>query len=170
MAESKRSIKAHDAVTELQSGSAPGDIGDPDAEVAVVPPEQRYETRSSLGEGGMGEVRLCRDRVIGREVALKSVLRNRASHVDFRARFVREARVQGQLEHPAIVPVYDFGLDARGDVFFTMRRVRGSTLTEIIERLHTKDQATETEHTRHKLLGAFVRVCLAISYAHELGV
>jgi serine/threonine protein kinase len=172
MAESKRSIKAaHDAVTELQSsGSAPGDIGDPDAEVAAVPAAQRYEIRSSLGEGGMGEVRLCRDRVIGRDVALKVVLRARASHGDFRARFVREARVQGQLEHPAIVPVYDFGVDEAGQPFFTMKRVRGVTLERAIEGLRRGDEAMARLYTKHKLLAAFVQVCLAVDFAHERGV
>ena len=152
------------------ASSEPHAIGDPDAELLPLAQGERYETRTSLGEGGMGEVRLARDRIIGREVAMKLVRMEHAARAESRQRFIREARVQGQLEHPAIVPVYDFGLDARGDVFFTMRRVRGSTLTEIIDRLHAKDEATEKEHTRHKLLGAFVRICLAISYAHELGV
>jgi eukaryotic-like serine/threonine-protein kinase len=152
------------------ASSEPHAIGDPDAELVALAPGERYETRTALGEGGMGEVRLARDRLILREVAMKLVRGEHAARTDSRQRFIREARVQGQLEHPAIVPVYDFGLDSRGDVFFTMRRVRGSTLTEILDRLHANDPATEAEHTRHKLLGAFVRVCLAISFAHERGV
>jgi serine/threonine-protein kinase len=155
---------------ERAASSEPHAIGDPDAELVALAPGERYDTRTILGEGGMGEVRLARDRLIGREIAIKSVRAEHAARTDSRHRFIREARVQGQLEHPAIVPVYDFGIDVRGDVFFSMRRVRGSTLTQIIDRLAAKDAETEKEHTRHKLLGAFVRVCLAISYAHELGV
>jgi eukaryotic-like serine/threonine-protein kinase len=152
------------------ASSEPRTIRDPDAEVLPLAAAERYETRDALGEGGMGEVRLARDRLIGREVAMKLVRTDHAARNDLRQRFIREVRVQGQLEHPAIVPVYDFGLDARGDVFFTMRRVRGSTLAEIVDRLRANDEPTEKEHTRHKLLGAFVRVCLAVSFAHERGV
>ncbi len=152
------------------ASSEPHGIADPDAELVPLGPQERYETRAALGEGGMGEVRLARDRLIGREVAMKVVRAEHATRADSRARFIREVRVQGQLEHPAIVPVYDFGLDARGDAFFTMRRVRGNTLSDVLDALHRGDQDARKEHTRHKLLGAFVRVCLAISFAHERGV
>src|SRR4051794_33161057 len=75
---------------------------------------ERYQPRALLGEGGMGEVRLCLDARIGREVAMKSVRAEHGASDDLRARFLREARVQGQLEHPAIVPVYDLGVDPSG--------------------------------------------------------
>jgi len=51
---------------------------------------------------------------------------------DLRERFLREARVQGQLEHPSVVPVYDIGEDHEGREYFTMKRVRGRTLEEVI--------------------------------------
>jgi serine/threonine-protein kinase len=148
----------------------PTDIADPDAELPPCQAEERYELKTSLGEGGMGEVRLCRDRVIGREVALKAILSKHAKEHELRARFVREARVQGQLEHPAIVPVYDFGLDAAGRPFFTMKRVRGVTLEQVIDSLRRGDDETARLYSPHKLLGAFVQVCLAIDFAHERGV
>src|SRR5512140_1481220 len=67
----------------------------------------RYSVRAKIGEGGMGEVHLSTDAWIARDVALK-VMRPEQVHVDSaRARFIREARIQGQLEHPSIVPVYD---------------------------------------------------------------
>src|SRR5262249_25068104 len=74
--------------------------------MATTEPAKRYTPLSRIGEGGMGEVSLLRDVVIGRDVAMKVV--NRAMQADgaARARFLREARVQGQLEHPSIVPVY----------------------------------------------------------------
>jgi serine/threonine protein kinase len=166
---------AERAQTELRgpsSGSGRSDtgIGDPDAAVVVYAFEERYEIRKRLGEGGMGEVRLCRDRMIGREVAMKVVLPSMTGRGEIQARFVREARVQGQLEHPAIVPVHDFGVDSDGNAFFTMKRVRGVTLEDVLDRLRRGDEATLREHTRHKLLGAFARVCLAIDFAHERGV
>ncbi len=91
-------------------------------------------------------------------------------HHDFRARFVREARVQAQLEHPAIVPVYDFGIDGAGQPFFTMKCVRGATLESAIDDLRRADETALRLFTRHKLLAAFVQVCLAVDFAHERGV
>jgi eukaryotic-like serine/threonine-protein kinase len=157
-------------VTPDPAHSLPKNIGDPDQELVVFANAERYEVRRQLGEGGMGEVHLCRDRMIGREVAMKVVLGTHRRRDELQHRFVREARVQGQLEHPAIVPVYDFGVDTEGRAFFTMRRVRGVTLEEILERLHRNDAETARTYTRHKLLAAFVRVCLAIDFAHEHGV
>ena len=72
---------------------------------------QRYVVRSVLGSGGMGDVRLCRDQRIGRDVALKTMQRQLATDASSVDRFLREARVQGQLEHPAIVPVHEIGVD-----------------------------------------------------------
>ncbi len=132
--------------------------------------EQRYEMRSTLGAGGMGEVRLCRDRLVGRDVALKVMLPEVAAQASAAERFVREARVQGQLEHPAIVPVYDLGVASRGYAYFTMKRIRGRTLDEIIRLLAAGDAATAAKYTRRRLLTAFGSVCLAIDFAHRHGV
>src|SRR5262245_52165310 len=86
--------------------------------------EDRYKPDRSLGAGGMGTVDLCRDRRIGRDVALKKVRIDVATPAARRA-FLAEARVQAQLEHPSIVPVYDIDLDDDGVEFFTMRPIAG---------------------------------------------
>lgn len=160
-----------DEIVTLPISSAPrssiADIADPDAEVVVMRASDRYARMSTLGTGGMGEVHLCRDRLIGREVAMKVVSDARAARSDLHARFVREARVQAQLEHPAIVPVYDFGVDEGGDAWFTMKRVRGVTFAHVLE---AQARGETLEHGRHRLLAAFVQVCRAIDYAHEHGV
>ncbi len=142
---------------------APGRPGLPAGDAA------RYEAGPLLGQGGMGEVVLHLDHVIGRHVARKTLLREAASDRAF-TRFVREARVQGQLEHPSVVPVYDFGVGADGGPFFTMKRVRGETLALILERLAEKDPEYTSRFSRHKLLAAFRQVCLAVEYAHLRGV
>ncbi len=129
----------------------------------------RYQDIEALGEGGMGEVRLYKDLLIGREVALKAMKPGVGSRSDLRMRFVREARVQGQLEHPSIVPVYDLSLRSER-TFFTMKRVRGVTLETVIERLAAGDPATIAVNTRRKLLTAFGSVCLAADFAHAHGV
>jgi len=130
----------------------------------------RYTTSDLLGEGGMGEVRLTRDARIGRQVAMKVVRPGQGSRSDLRSRFLREARVQGQLEHPAIVPVYDLGVRPDGAAFFTMKRVRGKTLEQILEDLRAHDLVAEEEFPRRKLLSAFASICLAIDFAHARGV
>ena len=130
----------------------------------------RYEELNLLGEGGMGEVRLCRDKRIGREVARK-VMRSAAATgwTDGLQRFVREARVQGQLEHPVVVPVYELG-EENGAPYFTMKRVHGQTLAEVIEALSEGDRETTAHFTRRRLLSAFSQICLAVDFAHSRGV
>ena len=130
--------------------------------------DARYEDRALLGEGGMGQVRLCKDHRIGREIAVK-VIKNGAegSRSDARVRFEREARVQGQLEHPSVVPVYDLGIRPDGSAFFTMKRVRGETVEEVLEKLRNGDPDALAKHTRRRMLGAFVSLCLAVAFAHS---
>ena len=131
----------------------------------------RYAVRRVIGAGGMGEVRLCSDAWIGRDVAMKVAhpVVGGGSAARTRGRFVREARVQGQLEHPSIVPVYDIGkLDQ--EPFFTMKRIGGHTLEQIVAGL--RDGVTDicSRYNRRKLLSAMSQVCLTIAYAHSRGV
>jgi len=132
---------------------------------------KRYELGALLGRGGMGEVRVCTDRRIGRQVAVK-VMRvdGRNAGIATRARFFHEARVQGQTEHPSIVPVYDVATDESGALYFTMRRVEGKTLKDVLRGLREKNDSFEREFTRHKLLTAFGSACLAVHFAHTRAV
>lgn len=131
---------------------------------------ERYSLRRKLGKGAMGEVHLCKDARVGREVALKVILPHAQSDAQARARFIREARVQGQLEHPAIVPVYDLGIDPGGSIFFTMKYLRGMTLAQIIRALSHNDREAVQHFTRRRLLSAFASACLAVDFAHSRGV
>jgi eukaryotic-like serine/threonine-protein kinase len=130
----------------------------------------RYTIGDQLGEGGMGVVHACRDRRIGRDLALKMVRAEHARRADLISRFVREACVQGQLEHPAIVPVYDLARDPDGNVYFTMKRVRGATFEQILAALRDGDERIEMQFSRRKLLTAFGSVCQALHFAHARGV
>jgi len=131
---------------------------------------QRYRRGELLGEGGMGEVWLCEDARIGRRVAMKVVHPRLTSNLEYTARFVREAVVQGQLEHPSVVPVYDIGIGDDGGMFFTMKRVRGVTLDRIITELVAHPEAEAGRFTRRRLLSAFSSACLAVDFAHRHGV
>jgi serine/threonine-protein kinase len=131
----------------------------------------RYQVGKKLGEGSMGEVSEVRDTRVLRDVAIKRVHSNhRGQRADLRERFLREARIQGQLEHPSVVPIYDLGVDHEGREFFTMKRVRGNTLEQVIKRLRDNDPEFTKKFSRRKLLTAMSRVCLAVAFAHERGV
>jgi len=121
-----------------------------------VTPDSRYQLRALIGSGGMGEVWLAHDIRIDREIAIKMMRGN--PDPDAVARFLREARVQGRLEHPAIVPVHDLGADEKLP-FFAMKRLSGRTLHDVIT-------ANEPEWTRQKLLARFIDICFAVEFAH----
>jgi eukaryotic-like serine/threonine-protein kinase len=131
--------------------------------------DARYEMREMLGEGGMGKVHLVLDRRMGREVALKAIHPDQASRPELRSRFVREAKIQAQLEHPSIVPVYELCADG-DDAYFTMRRVRGVTLEQVIEGLTKGKDDSALRFSQRKLLTAFGNVCLAVDFAHARGI
>ncbi|NUP12986.1 MAG: serine/threonine protein kinase [Polyangiaceae bacterium] len=130
--------------------------------------DDRYSMRTLLGRGGMADVFLTMDARIGREVALKAARSDSPDEPD--NRFTREYRLQGRLEHPAIVPVYDVGTLPDGAPFFTMKRVRGDTLDDVLKRLADSDEATLARFTRSRLLSIFVTVAQSVHYAHARGV
>ncbi len=117
----------------------------------------RYRPGGVIGRGGMGEVVSARDEQIGRSVAIKR-MRGHDAPPEAVARFLREARIQGRLEHPAIVPVHELH-DTGDEPFFVMKQLAGTTLADVI-----------AERPRNVLLRAFVEVCLAIEFAHTRGV
>jgi serine/threonine-protein kinase len=157
-------------------GSAPPRIDgvDPDDERAAAmfaeaSAADRYQAGPLLGLGGMGEVVAKTDRATGRTVAVKRMRSELASPTLLR-RFAREARIQAQLEHPSIVPVYDVGVEADGASYFTMKKIRGHSLAQVIERLRFGDPAIEARYSRRRLLTILSTVALTVEYAHRRGV
>jgi tetratricopeptide (TPR) repeat protein/tRNA A-37 threonylcarbamoyl transferase component Bud32 len=132
----------------------------------------RYVLANLHAQGGIGQVWLAHDAGLGREVALKELRPERQDHPAARARFLAEARVTGQLEHPGIVPIYELGQGTDGlRPFYTMRFVRGRTFSEAIAAYHQKRKRTEAGPLDLRgLLSAFVAVCNAVAYAHSRGV
>ena len=143
---------------------------DPDANPAPFRGAARYREEGLLGRGGMGDVRLVEDRSIGREIAVKTIAAMLSDDPAMRERFLREVRIQGQLEHPSIVPVYDLGIDDTGNEYFTMRRISGRTLAMVLAALARGEQAVVAAFPRNALLGVFRQICLAVAYAHSRGV
>jgi serine/threonine protein kinase/Flp pilus assembly protein TadD len=129
----------------------------------------RYSVERFHARGGIGEIWLAEDREINRQVALK---RLRPDHLDSQDRFVAEAQVTGQLEHPAIVPVHDFGLDEAGQPFYVMKLIHGRTLKDAVEQYHSPSgpSGSDREVEWLRLLEVFVDVCQAVAFAHSRGV
>jgi hypothetical protein len=135
------------------------------------PGRGRYTVTGLHAQGGIGRVWLARDHDLGRDVALKELRPDRADRPDLAARFVAEAQVTGQLEHPGIVPVYEMARGEDGQAFYTMRFVRGRTLTDAVQAHHDRAAAGAARPLElRELLTAFVAICNAVAFAHARGV
>ncbi len=149
----------------------------PAEEVTISERRGRYTGSSEYSRGGMGRILLVHDELLARDIALKELLppsdeyqgeqgtevspmRQSAALI---ARFLREARITGRLEHPSIVPVYELGRRENGSLYYTMRLVRGKTLRTVL-------QECKSLEDRLKLLPNFVDLCMGIAYAHSRGV
>jgi serine/threonine protein kinase len=133
---------------------------------AMPPPEQtgdRYQLQGEIARGGMGAVLRGRDVDLGRDLAIKVLLEKHAQRVDVRRRFIEEAQIGGQLQHPGVVPVYDIGRFGERP-FFTMKLVKGQTLAHLL--------AERADYTldRPRFLGIALQVAQALAYAHAKGV
>jgi serine/threonine protein kinase len=128
---------------------------------------ERFVPRGVLGRGGSSVVIRALDRDIQREVAIKILAPELAEGTPEISRFGEEARIMGQLEHPNIVPVYEFGVDRRGQRFLCMRLIEGRTLEEALYRLG--DSRLEPVRLA-ELLQVFVKTCDAASFAHSRGI
>ncbi|MCB9792849.1 MAG: SUMF1/EgtB/PvdO family nonheme iron enzyme [Alphaproteobacteria bacterium] len=136
---------------------------------------ERYEDLGPLGEGGMGEVRRVRDRELNRTMALKVIRAGVRTNAETLARFVEEAQVTAQLQHPGIVPVHELGRLDDERLYFTMQEVRGRTLREVIQEVHANAQVAGSRPsasgwTFRRLIDVFRRVCETVAYAHARGV
>ena len=150
-------------------------LGEPVAVLSTVEEYPgRYSHISEYGRGGMGRVLLVHDEHMGRDVALKELLMPKSEwpgpgdspaqgSAAVTARFLQEARLTGKLEHPAIVPVYELGRRKNGTLYYTMKLVRGKTLSKAL-------RECKTLQDRLSLLSNFVDLCQAVAYAHSRGV
>jgi PAS domain S-box-containing protein len=172
----KRSLAAlgdQDIQRSLAGLPGPDAVAPLAATVDHVPaPEGRYARIRLHATGGIGRVWLAHDADLGRDVALKELRPERAEQAEFGARFLQEARITGQLEHPGVVPVYELarGRDDR-QPFYTMRFVKGRTLSEAAHAYHERRATGQAEPLElPALLSAFVTVCNTVAYAHSRGV
>ncbi|MEE2837047.1 MAG: serine/threonine-protein kinase, partial [Myxococcota bacterium] len=133
--------------------------------------QERFRAEDEIGKGGVGAVTRVHDKVLNRSLAMKTLL-DRAAPRDEEerrmesqrlGRFLEEAQVTSQLDHPGVVPVHELGLDQDGKVFFTMRLVKGRTVGEVFD-----DVANQREDwTLTRALEVVLKMCDTMAYAHE---
>src|SRR5262249_49339570 len=121
----------------------------------------RYEFQGEIARGGVGVVLRAHDRTLNRDLAVKVLLAEHQDRPDTQRRFVEEAQIGGQLQHPGTVPVYELGRFADRRPYFTMKLVKGRTLAELLkERLNPA-------HDLPRFLKIFEQVCQTLAYAHS---
>lgn len=123
----------------------------------------RYQLSGEIARGGMGAVLRGRDVDLGRDLAVKVLLEKYTNHPEIARRFVEEAQIGGQLQHPGVVPIYDIGRFGERP-FFTMKLVKGQTLAVLLS------ERTAATEDRPRLLGIALQVAQAMAYAHAKGV
>ena len=130
----------------------------------------KYQRFRKLGSGGKGDLQTCFDESLGRTVVYKSLRSDLADNVRERRRFLREARIAAQLQHPNTVPIYEIGRDPEGTLYYTMKRVVGRNLFEILVALYRQEPDTLTLFPLDRRLDILVQACHALAYAHTHGV
>ncbi len=175
-----KKVSRHNAGEAPPSDQADATSGTITAKDAAPPTEQdltevtpecpdRYTILWEAGRGGIGRVVLAEDRHTGRQIAIKELLIQKAADASTgsvtgaTARFLREARITAQLEHPGIVPLYEIGKRRDGTFYYTMKFIRGKTLLDTISE-------SPDVSDRLSLLPAFSNLCNAIAFAHSKGI
>jgi serine/threonine-protein kinase len=130
----------------------------------------KYVVSGVMAEGSMGRVLSVRDNDLHREVVVKTLPREVASEQGALSRFLAEAQITGQLEHPNIVPVYDFGVTDERLPYYTMRRVDGRTLQDVVDRLRRGESEAFRDFPLQRRLHVVLQICEALDYAHSRGV
>jgi len=157
-----------ESVRVAPSEALPRTVRSTDAQGPPLRFEDRFVHEGELGHGGMGSIHRVFDRAILRTIAQKHLHDSVRVLPGATARFLEEAQITGQLDHPNIVPVYDIGTNEEGAVVsFSMKLVQGKTLKELIAQAHA---AGLTGAHIEALLQVFLKVCDAVAFAHSRGV
>ncbi len=134
------------------------------AEMPQKDSDSRYQLQGEIARGGMGAILKGRDTDLGRDLAIKVLLDQHKDKPEVVQRFVEEAQIGGQLQHPGIAPIYELGQFADKRPFIAMKLVKGETLSKLLA--DRKEAAAE----RGKFIGIFEQICQTMAYAHSRGV
>lgn len=130
----------------------------------------KYANFREMTRGGSAVLRTCFDQITGRTVVMKTLLPEMRNDEKENRRLLREARVTAQLQHPNTVPVYEIGRDDREGLYFTMKRVSGENLFEILKRIARGDAAATAAFPLRRRLEIVEGAAQALMYAHARGV
>lgn len=157
-----------EVVPRVSSRSRPDEPSVDDLVGRLLDITARFEIQGEIARGAMGRILAAWDLHLGRPVAIKVLRKSTARDLD-RVRFLEEAQVTGQLQHPHIVPVYELGR-IHDQVAFVMRRIEGRSLKDIIASLRRGDPDVTGSFGRMRLLSVFHQLCRAVAFAHTRGV
>ncbi len=128
---------------------------------------ERYQVGYTIARGAMGAIHSARDLNLGRTVALKVILDDRHASKATVMRFLREARVLGMLDHPNIVPIHELAANEQGQIYYTMKFVKGVTLQYVLNELRAENPVMAARYPLTQLLSIFLKICDAIHFAHS---
>ncbi|MEL7267534.1 MAG: protein kinase, partial [Planctomycetota bacterium] len=130
----------------------------------------KYQVLGEIARGGMGAVLQGRDRTLGRDLAIKVLLHQHDTDRGLAKRFVEEAQIGSQLQHPGIAPIYEMGRLDDKRPYFTMKLVKGETFASRLQHRDPTMTGTEKESEMMSLLQTISSVCQTVGYAHSRGV
>lgn len=148
--------------------AAEGGRADTSASAAPPVPEHRYVFARRLGEGGMAIVYDAHDCLLDRPIAVKMLKKEFLDNLDTTQRFFQEVHLLAQMDHPGIIAVHDQGAEPGQGPFYTMKRVQGKNLRELLRSYPEPDR--KKREVMASLLDVFERVCDTVAYAHSQGI
>jgi len=163
---------AQDLSDATEGGSSSFDLGKMKQVLSIKmeKPDAHYTTITPIGKGSFGEVHSARDTLLGRDVAIKSLKAHFREEEDVVDRFLKEARGTAQLEHPNIMPVHEMGMTDALGVYFTMKKIQGETLKEILDQLDEHTAFFQKRYPLNVMLEVFLSVCNGVAFAHSKNV
>jgi eukaryotic-like serine/threonine-protein kinase len=151
----------HVILRDTAIGEEPSPIVHP---LKVTEPTLRYRIDGEIARGGMGTILKGRDPDLGRDVAIKVLREDLRDNDDLVRRFVEEAQIGGQLQHPGVVPIYELGTFADQRPFFSMKLVKGQTLADLLAARPSPSEELP------RFLSIFEAICQTMAYSHTRGV
>ena len=130
----------------------------------------RYTVGKELARGGVGVINQAFEKKLRRHLVVKRLIDQEKVSKYVLEKFIEEAQITAQLEHPNIVPVHDMGKTDTGEIYFSMKYVSGESLKAVIKRLRAGDDVTREAFSRARMLNLFQNVCMALAFAHARGI
>ncbi len=130
----------------------------------------RYRDFQPLTQGGEAILRTCVDENLGRVVVMKTLQPQFQNLETYQKRFLREARVTAQIPHPATIPVYELSRDADGNAYFTMKKLGGRDMSDILDQIAANHQPTVDQYPVANLVNVLIHAAQCLAFAHDHGV